>query len=585
VVLAFVGAHGLVVLYALVQAYGFDPFTWGAGILYVGPVFSTLGNPNFSAGYVGLTLPLLVWAAFGSRLGVVLRMVAGAGVGVSSVALAYLNSFQGDVAGLAAIAVLGQWAWQRGRRERSVAVGTALPVVAVIAGVPLMLDAPGKGLLLGLAAVLGICSGLGAWLDERESEVVPDDLSGEDSGVGQASQFWRRHWVRLVSVLVTVTVGGVLVGGRVLDQLESGLEQRFAFWRTSLSIFASNPLVGTGLETYSAHFTAHRPLSHAIQYEYVLSDSPHSVPLGLLSGGGLLLAVAYAGLMMVILWAGVRAARRSGGSERLMYGAVLSSWIAYQVQSSVSMDVPGLLYTQWILAGVLLAGGARTSPRRLVLSWATGGPRNRAGRLDRIYWRKVGAASLSASLFVLLLGPLTAPVRADRAAYRAQQALDREDYQSAGDELLSAIDLQRHNGFYSDGMALVYEESGLSVLAFKELDRGARLRPGNQNAAMNAARAALRIGRLDEGLAWLRLAASYGEFTGEVLTESAKHFVLLGRRYEAEQLLARFLKLGSTNRGAWQFAAEVYERLGESEEAVRLRNCLDSYQVDCLHGG
>jgi hypothetical protein len=65
IVLAFVGAHGLVVLYALVQAYGLDPFTWGAGNLYVGPVFSTLGNPNFSAGYVGLTLPLLVWVAFG----------------------------------------------------------------------------------------------------------------------------------------------------------------------------------------------------------------------------------------------------------------------------------------------------------------------------------------------------------------------------------------------------------------------------------------------------------------------------------------------------------------------------------------
>ena len=110
-------------------------------------------------------------------------------------------------------------------------------------------------------------------------------------------------------VLVIAAAGIAAVGPRLFSQFESGLEQRFAFWRTSLSIFASNPIAGTGLETYPAHFTAHRPLSHAIEYEKVLSDSPHSVPLGLLSGGGLLLTVTYWTLMAVILRSGVRAVR------------------------------------------------------------------------------------------------------------------------------------------------------------------------------------------------------------------------------------------------------------------------------------
>ncbi|MBT4187402.1 MAG: hypothetical protein HOE14_09340, partial [Gemmatimonadales bacterium] len=418
VVSAFVVAHALVVIYALLQAYGLDPFSWGAGW----PVFSTLGNPNFSAGYIGLTLPLVTWMVFDSRFAAVFRVVGGAGVGASSVALVYLNSFQGDVAALAAIAVLGQWAWQRGRRDRLATVAIVLPVAAVITGVPLMLDTPAKGTLLSLTVVSGACAGLGTWWDRHssvEAEAVDEDAIVEPETV---TLFGGPLWHRSILVLAVMAAGVVLFGSRVLDQLGSGLEQRFAFWRTSLSIFASNPIVGTGLETYPAHFTAHRPMSHAVQYEFVLSDSPHSVPLGLLSGGGLVLATAYAVLMAVVIGAGVRAIRRTGGPERLLYSAVLASWVAYHVQSSVSMDMPGLIYTQWVLGGVLLAAGTVAGQKQSILPWALGRVRSPSLRGRDLRRRAVVLALPVVGVLVLLLGPLTAPLRADLAAYRAQQA-------------------------------------------------------------------------------------------------------------------------------------------------------------------
>ncbi len=61
--LALVTTHCLVVLFALLEAYGLDPFTWDKEKM--ARAVSTLGNPNFSAAYVGLTLPLLVWLPFG----------------------------------------------------------------------------------------------------------------------------------------------------------------------------------------------------------------------------------------------------------------------------------------------------------------------------------------------------------------------------------------------------------------------------------------------------------------------------------------------------------------------------------------
>lgn len=585
VVLAFVVAHALVVLYALLQAYGLDPFTWGAGILYVGPVFSTLGNPNFSAGYVGLTLPLVVWVAFGSRFPVVLRVVGGAGAGASVVALAYLNSFQGDVAALASIAVLGQWVWQRGSRYRLVAVAVVLPVAAVITGVPLILDAPAKGTLLSLVAVVGVCAGLGTWWD-RYSPVAAG--AGSEDAVVQPAivAFFRgRPWLRPALALVAVSVGGVLFGGRILGELGSGLEQRFAFWRTSLSIFASNPIVGTGLETYPAHFTAHRPLSHAMEYEFVLSDSPHSVPLGLLSGGGLLLALTYLAIMTVIFWAGLRAVRHADGPERSLYGAVLAAWVAYQVQSSVSIDMPGLIYTQWILGGVLLVGGAAGSRPRAALPWAPGRARSPSLRRRDSRWRIVALTLPVAGVLALLLNPLTAPVRADLAAYRAQQALDRTDFQTAGDELLWAIDLQPRNGFYAEGMALIYAESGLLDLAYEERVRSARLRPGNPYSALIAARAAIGMGRLEVAEHWLERAVSVEPNGAQVLTDAALVLADMGRQDKALRLIDSFELLGSPNTSAWKTAMGVYLASGNEIAAERARLCATVGQEGCWEEG
>ena len=528
-VLAFIGAHGLVVFYALMQAYELDPFTWGVGNLSTGPIFSTLGNANFSSGYVGLTLPLLVWMAFGSRLPVVLRVVGGAGVGASSVALAYLNSFQGDVAALVAIAVLGQWAWLRGRRDRLVAVAVVLPVAAVIAGVPLMLDTPAKGTLLSLTAVLGVCAGLGTWWDRYSP--IEAEAAGEDAVVEleTVALFGGPLWLRATLALAAVAAGAILFGSRIIDQLGSGLEQRIAFWRTSLSIFASSPIVGTGLETYPAHFTAHRPMSHAVQYEFVLSDSPHSVPLGLLSGGGLVLATAYAVLMAVVIGAGVRAIRRTGGPERLLYSAVLASWVAYHVQSSVSMDMPGLIYTQWVLGGMLLAAGTVAGQTQSILPWALGRVRSPSLRRRDLRRRAVVLALPVVGVLVLLLGPLTAPLRADLTAYRAQQALDRADYQAAGDEMLRAIDLQPRNGFYAEGMALVYAESGLLDLAYEEHVRSARLRPGNPYVAVQAARAAIVVNRLDVAREWYEQVLLDDPNGGSTHVEATQFLSELGR--------------------------------------------------------
>ena len=106
----FISTHAIVVLYALLQAFDLDPIDWGIETQQVGiQVFSTLGNANFSAGYVGITIPLVIWAAFGSDFRPVIKTICGALLGGSTIALVNFGSTQGDLVALFSLVVVFHW--------------------------------------------------------------------------------------------------------------------------------------------------------------------------------------------------------------------------------------------------------------------------------------------------------------------------------------------------------------------------------------------------------------------------------------------------------------------------------------------
>ena len=574
IVTALVAAHAVVAGYALLQAYGGDPYQWGEGELWVGPVFSTLGNPNFSAAYLAVTLPLVTWLAFGSTRGSGTRVFGGALLGATTVALSYLDSFQGVVGALVSLAVVVNWAWYRVRSGRLVATAVAAPATLAIVGVPLLLQEPGRAVLVALAACLAVTGWLSLEWDQRRPPLVDPLVIG-----------WNRRWVVLSSsAVVAVAVTVLVAGSRIADELRAGLGQRTEFWRTSLSIFREHPMLGTGLETYQAYFTMHRPISHAVEWEFVLPDSPHSVPLGLLSGGGLLVTGTYAVLVGLIGWIGYRAVCRTGGSARILTVAILAAWVAYQVQSLVSMDMPGLIATQWIFGGALLAihVSAESGTDTPVADSSSYAHRATANRVP--WWRWSGLC-LAAVAWVVFLGPVTSPFRADMAAGRAHQALAVGDVQTGGERLLQAIELQPRRSLYADGMALVYDESGLHELAYEELARSAELQPGNPFAAVQAGKAAFQIGRIEVASGWFERAVADGPHQAGVLADAAAFNATIGRGGRSAEILASFEALRSGNTSAWSVVREAYHLLGDMENADRVAPCASLGQAGCWSQG
>ena len=572
-ILAFVAAHALIVFYALLQAYGLDPFEWGADALQVGNlVFSTLGNANFSSGYVGLTLPLLVWLAFGSTYPPAARAATGAVAGASVVALVYLNSLQGWVASLAAIAVLVQWAITRDQGDRLASSLVVLLPAVVIAGLPLASNAPSWWLLICLMGGFACCSALGTLQDRRRLRPTNHEPSNSAR---------RRFWAVTMTAIGAVAVGGLLFWDKIADEVASGLEQRVEFWKVSLSIFRESPLVGRGLETYLTYFTTYRSADQAVHWESLLSDSPHSVPLGFLSGGGLVLAVAYLTVLLVIGYFGVRAIRVATGPLRLFYGAVLFSWLAYQVQASVSMDTAGLAYTQWVLGGILVGGGASVSLPPLDLPW-----KPRMGRRVRrgdsaLDTRRLVAALAMTIVCLYCLGLLSAPLRADMAIYRGQQAIVNSDLATAEIEFGRAIELGPRSGFHAENMAYLYELRGLNELAFIEMERGARLQPGVPSVALKAARSALIANHIGAAEGWHEYALEIGPNGGSVLTGAAAFYARTGRSDRATTLLDSFESLESPDVAAWEAARKTYEFLNLAEKADHATICALVGQPGC----
>lgn len=131
-----IGAVGMT-LYGLVQLAGADPFPFEGR--YSG-IFSTVGNPNFAAGYLGATLPLVVWPALAPRRTLAIRLLAVGITAAQLVALMATNSSQGFFSAGAGLGLLAlAWAlaqerpWSRPAAAGLLVVG-GLAVVTAAAG-------------------------------------------------------------------------------------------------------------------------------------------------------------------------------------------------------------------------------------------------------------------------------------------------------------------------------------------------------------------------------------------------------------------------------------------------------------------
>lgn len=226
---------------------------------------------------------------------------------------------------------------------------------------------------------------------------------------------------------------------------DGGGNARRSYWDAALSMFTDNPLTGVGLDQFGGFWWSSRSVQSLSSLGTTdFTNAAHSVPLQMLAQGGLVLGGAYLVFVLLVLVALVRGLLTRRGPDRLLLGAFGGGWLAYQMQSAVSIDQVPLIVLHFALAaGVLLAADA--VPLR---EWRLPGapvvaPPVRPSRRTPVVlsqpWRPLDVA-LTAGIAVLGLvaaWQALVPLRADAAVANGDQRL------AAGDGTQALIEYQQ----------------------------------------------------------------------------------------------------------------------------------------------
>ena len=162
---------------------------------------------------------------------------------------------------------------------------------------------------------------------------------------------------------ITVIAGGATVA--LAGILQSGPLERFLYkpsvtlrgyyWRSGLEMLQNNWLTGVGIERFGVHFRQNVDPEFPIKFGYeLLTTNAHNVPIQLFATGGIFLGVVYLVIVSIVLFYAILGIYKLSGNRLNLLIAIFAAWVAYQLQSAVSIDNIGLTIWGWVLGGAII---------------------------------------------------------------------------------------------------------------------------------------------------------------------------------------------------------------------------------------
>lgn len=288
--LASAGASVLLLAYVLIQAAGQDWIAWkdSSGGPPPYPV-GTMGNSNFAGGYLGIAIPLLVYAAATAKKDWA-RTAGFVLAGLDLLALWFTQTRGGMLAG--ALGLLTMVFMYRDRLPRWIDLVARVGVVV--------------GIVLAVAIL---------W------------HPGSDQPYGPLSR---------VETFRTGT-----------------FDVRTYYWGTAVRIFREEPIKGVGLDLYYSNYPQHRLPQDGAQLGLTITDKPHNIFLEYLANGGVLVGGAYFAMVGLALFLAFRTQRKLKDAQRFLLVAFTAMLVGYLGQGIFSIDVPPLAVMGWVAIGAI----------------------------------------------------------------------------------------------------------------------------------------------------------------------------------------------------------------------------------------
>jgi len=164
-------------------------------------------------------------------------------------------------------------------------------------------------------------------------------------------------------IFSSLAIFGMLQIGPLANLLyKPSVSVRGYYWRAAAEMIRDYPIFGVGVDKYGSFFREYREIGYPLNYGFnITSTNAHNVPLQMASTGGIFLGIAYLAVNVFILTVAIKRLRTLIGSERVVYLAIFSGWLAFQAQSIISIDNIGIAVWGWLLGGLLVGLGSNTT--------------------------------------------------------------------------------------------------------------------------------------------------------------------------------------------------------------------------------
>jgi O-antigen ligase len=167
-----------------------------------------------------------------------------------------------------------------------------------------------------------------------------------------------------VAIVGAFALAGALQKGPLASIIyKTSVSLRGQYWAAGIKMGTDNPLTGVGMDSYGNYYRAARSeyAATVLPGPNTITNAAHNVVIDIFAYGGFPLLISYVGILVIGILAILRVTFRQRAYDGT-FVALATTWLAYQLQSIISINQVGLAIWGWVLVGALVAYEYTTRP-------------------------------------------------------------------------------------------------------------------------------------------------------------------------------------------------------------------------------
>jgi hypothetical protein len=160
-----------------------------------------------------------------------------------------------------------------------------------------------------------------------------------------------------VAIVGAFALAGALQKGPLASLIyKTSVSLRGQYWAAGLQMGSDNPLTGVGMDGYGNYYRMARSeyAATTLPGPRTVTNAAHNVVIDVFAYGGYPLVISYIAILAIGVWAILHVTLRNRAYDGT-FVALATTWLAYQLQSIISINQMGLAIWGWVLVGALVA--------------------------------------------------------------------------------------------------------------------------------------------------------------------------------------------------------------------------------------